>query len=163
MTKFQDFSRLEKLSPFFQVFQELWEPWAQSGSPEAVVTVAEDMDLNLSDMKSFLDTTIRLLGMANVQLVQKRRLDLHPSIQPQFKSLCTNAHPFNHLMFGSSVKTSVDDVTKLNKIANTVTSTPKSKKQQFKGYNPYFAQQCFLGKRGGGAGKCGGHQQGAHQ
>ena len=26
MTKFQDFSRLEKLSPFFQVFQELWEP-----------------------------------------------------------------------------------------------------------------------------------------
>ena len=27
MTKFQDFSRLEKLSPFFQVFQELWEPW----------------------------------------------------------------------------------------------------------------------------------------
>ena len=26
MTKFQDFSRLEKLSPFSQVFQELWEP-----------------------------------------------------------------------------------------------------------------------------------------
>ena len=26
MTKFQDLSRLEKLSPFFQVFQELWEP-----------------------------------------------------------------------------------------------------------------------------------------
>ena len=26
MTKFQDFSMLEKLSPFFQVFQELWEP-----------------------------------------------------------------------------------------------------------------------------------------
>ena len=47
MTKFQDFSRLEKLSPFSQVFQELWEPCDVKTVPlDKLVTGTEDYGLS---------------------------------------------------------------------------------------------------------------------
>ena len=41
MTKFQDFSRLKNLSPFFQVFQKLWEPCTPSTATSGRMTTKQ--------------------------------------------------------------------------------------------------------------------------
>ena len=59
MTKFQDFSRLEKLSPFFQVFkvfQELWEPWKEvlQAAIDALTKYADNTGLKINYDKSVI-------------------------------------------------------------------------------------------------------------
>ncbi len=117
---------------------------------DSIVALPSGFKLNLTALCKDLSIAVQIMGMAAVQIGQ-RRSDLKSSLDEQFHPLCDKTHPVHQHLFPTDLQKEIDDISKLNKITKKIV---KKKKPGFqKGcadYNqhPYFLGNGFRGNRG---------------
>ena len=112
------------------------ESHCKKAEDRCVLNMEEGPPIDFHLLRKDLDQALRLLGIANSQMVQLRKEVLKPFLNDDFKKLCRPHIPFTQWMFGDDFKKLLDETIKVNKMIK-----PIKKKEK----------QSFLGKgRGGG-------------
>ena len=124
-------------------------------STEIQITLS--LTIDFYKLRQMMDLGLCLLGIANLQLAIKRRLNIRPFITSGVQRLCTENQPFNQWYFGGNVKASIDDTSKINHMVEQ--SRRGDSSQKFKKYNKFSGKQNFLGK--GHQGPAGHYQGGS--
>ena len=100
---------------------------------------------------------LRLIGMANSQLAFRRRFTMKHYLAPGFKRLCDKHNPINQWMFGGNIKSTIDDISKVNRMmaeANNYPTRGRGRgflggRGRFHSHGGYFRGSRQGGRRGG--------------
>ena len=113
--------------------------------------MTNNLSLDLTETVKNLDTALNILGMANSQVVQKRKMDLRFKFAWDFGNLAGRSVPFTNFPFGDNLKESAINAGKEKSISRGVTG----KKGKFISRSLHQEFQSFLAIRCGS----GNHQQ----
>ena len=111
---------------------------------DAVLPLPGGTTLNISELRKLLDLSLKIFGMANAQLVSTRKQNLKSYLHSDYQDLCDRKRPFTDFMFGTNLKTQIEDIGKLNKISTKLTSG--SKKKSSSSWPKQQSRQRFLDK-----------------
>ena len=114
----------------------------QTEEGHAFLALPDESMLNITQLRQFLDLSLRILGMANAQLVTSRKASFRQHLHKDYQDLCDKKRPFTDLMFGTDIKGQIDDITKLNRITSKI--DPDKKKGG--SWSKQSSRQRFLGK-----------------
>ena len=90
---------------------------------DAMIPIANnEPDLNISEVIRDLQLGLKVLGIASVQSIQKRRLDLRYKLTGAAKELADPSKPFDDNIFGPNLKQHFTSILNVNKITNKMTS-----------------------------------------
>ena len=77
--------------------------------------------LPVTEIVGWLDLALQLLGIANIQISQKRRLDLRYKLAISAKDLANHSQPFTDFLFGNNIKDDHASAIKNFKLTHSVT------------------------------------------
>ena len=88
--------------------------------PDGMVPLKGDDKLNLSAVIRDMQLGLEILGMANVQAVQKHHLDLKYKLNGAAKELARINQPFDDTLFGPNLKQHFNTILNVNRITTKV-------------------------------------------
>ena len=94
-------------------------------------------------IKGIMDS-VALIGAANQDLNTRRRDQIKPDLNTQFRSLCSSQVPVTSLLFGDSLAQTLKDITETSKVGAKVGASSSSYKG--KGGQPSSRGKHFLGR-----------------
>ena len=86
---------------------------------EAVLLVGDKV-FNITELRTQMDLSLKLLGVTNVQLFSHRRFRLKSFLNAQYQDLCQYSQPMDWRMFRPDVKGSIRNITELNKVSKKI-------------------------------------------
>ena len=99
----------------------------QATDGQAILTLPDGSNLNLSSLRHNLDLSLQCLGLANSQMITQRRLTMKKHLNPEYHEICSKRNPFTYKLFGDDLRTKIEDINKLNRLASQLTATkPKT-------------------------------------
>ena len=101
------------------------ETFCKTNDEPLDITLEDGATINFQELRKLLDQSLRLLGIANSQMVQVRKDILKPFLNDDFKKLCRPHIPFTEFLFGSDFKKLLDDTIKVNKMIKPVQKKSK--------------------------------------
>lgn len=130
------------------------------------VAASDTLTVDFLQLRKMMDQGLRLLGIANSQMVVHRKDILSQFLHKDFKKLCKSHVPFDQWMFGTNLKTLLEDTIRVNRMVQQNRPPQKSQKPSFsrgRGGHPAprrgsFTNQGYQQGRGKGFAK--GWQQG---
>ena len=128
------------------------ESYFKSQNEQTAHELSDDLTLDFHQLRTQLDLSLRLLGVANSQMVLHRREILSGFLNPDFAKLCKPHVKFNQWMFGTDFKTLLQDTIRENQLIKKGQQKPKAQPQ---------GQQSFLGGKKNFRGRFQGKQSGS--
>ena len=111
--------------------------------------VCDDLSIDFLQLRKNLDQGLRLLGIANSQMVVHRKEILAQFLHKDFKKLCKSHVPFDQWMFSSNLKGLLEDTIRVNQmVQQNKPTTPQVPKKGY-GHGRGHDQQQRRGASGG--------------
>ena len=98
---------------------------------DVVVQLSDEYSLNITNTVRKLDSSLKILGIATSQIVQKRRLDLKYKLAYDCKGLAKRSRPFTDFLFGDDMKIQAAENRKERNLSFKITRGKKDKKSAF--------------------------------
>ena len=111
--------------------------------PDTMVPLKGDDELNLSAVIRDMQLGLEILGMANVQAIQKHLLDLKYKLSGAAKELAGINQPFDDTIFGPNLKQHFNTILNVNRITTKV-----SRGRSSHHYHPFLGGNCYRRHRG---------------
>ena len=133
---------MKSSQPFAIVWEALirLESYLKASKSSLSYKFSDTVSIDFQNLRKNMDQGLRLLGIANSQMVVHRKETLAQYLNKDFKKICKSHIPFDHWMFGSNLKTLLEDTARVNKLVQQ-NKPPQSASQPSK--QPFF-------RRGGG-------------
>ena len=77
---------------------------------------SDTLSIDFQYLRKNMDQGLRLLGIANSQMVVHRKDTLSQYLNKDFKKICKSHIPFDQWMFGSNLKALLEDTARVNKL-----------------------------------------------
>ena len=85
------------------------------------IDISDNTSVDITCLVEILDKSLKILGMATSQIVQKRRWDLKYKLAPDCKDLAKKSQPFTSFVFGDNIKASAFENRKERAISYRIT------------------------------------------
>ena len=96
---------------------------------------SDSLDIDFQLLRKNMDQGLRLLGIANSQMVVHRKDTLAQFLNKDFKKICKSHIAFDQWMFGSNLKTLLEDTARVNCLVQQNKPSPTSSKSSAQ---PFF-------------------------
>ena len=96
---------------------------------------SDALDIDFQLLRKNMDQGLRLLGIANSQMVVHRKENLAQFLNKDFKKICKSHIAFDQWMFGSNLKTLLEDTARVNKLVQQNKPSPTTSKNSTQ---PFF-------------------------
>ena len=100
------------------------------------VTFSPTLSVDFQQLRKHMDQGLHLLGIANSQMVMHRKEVLSNFLNKDFKKICKSHVAFDQWMFGSNLKTLLEDTARVNKLVQQ--NKPTFSQQQSSFSKPFF-------------------------
>ena len=117
------------------------ENFFNSHDEECSFDLSKDLHVDFHELRTQLDLSLRLMGVANSQMVLHRRESLASFLNPDFSKLCKPHVKFNQWMFGSDFKTLLQDTIRENQLIKKGQTKPKGSQSQGQQQNNFLGSK----------------------
>ena len=151
--------------PFAKVWSTLiaLENHLKASQASLSVKMSSSLTVDFQVLRKQMDLGLRLLGIANSQMVTHRKETLSAYLNKDFKKICKSHIPFDQWMFGSNLKALLEDTIRVNRMvqqqkpssSSTSSRKPFFQKRGGRGgpHRTYQQNQGFQQQRGRGFGR----------
>ena len=117
------------------------ENFLKSNKQSLSFKLSNSFSVDFQVLRKHMDQALRLLGIANSQMVVHRKDLLSHYLNKDFKKICKKHIAFDHWMFGSNLKALLEDTARVNKLVQQNKPSPPSQNT---------AQKLSFFRKGGG-------------
>ena len=109
------------------------------------VRFTNNLTIDFQQLRKLLDQSLQLLGIANSQMVKHRKDILSQFLNKDFRKICRSHVPFDQWMFGSNLRTLLEDIAHVNPLVqqNKPTQNPSTRGSFSRGRGNQPAQRGF--------------------